>query len=54
MTTATSFLSLRKERRTSRFTLLFLEYNEFMLQDFGVFMYDMPTRDVSWYYYFGI
>ncbi len=45
----TSFLQLKKERRTSRFSLLFLDYNEFLLQDLAVYKYDAPTPELSWY-----
>jgi len=44
----TSFLQLKKDRRASRFTLLFLEYNEFLLQDLAVYKYEAPTSDLSW------
>lgn len=45
----TSMLQLRKDRRASRFTLLFLEYNEFLLNDLAVYKYDAPTPELSWW-----
>lgn len=50
-TGVTSFLQLKKDRRASRFTLLFLEYNEFLLQDLAVYKYEAPTVERSWYVY---
>ena len=45
----TSMLQLHKDRRASRFTLLFLEYNEFLLNDLAVYKYDAPTPELSWF-----
>ena len=44
----TSFLQLKKDRRASRFTLLFLDSEEFALQDFAVYKYAAPTPELSW------
>ena len=50
MAEITSFLQLKTGRQLSRFTLLFLEYNEFLLQDYAVYKYDAPTGpESSWY-----
>ena len=45
-----SFLQLREKDRqgTSRFTLLFLEYNEYLLQDYAVYKYDVPSGGDTW------
>jgi hypothetical protein len=43
-----SFLQLRKDRQASRFTLLFLEYNEYLLHDFAVYKYDAPSTNDAW------
>jgi len=44
-----SFLStVHAGGRGSRFSLLHLEYNEFLIQDYAVFMYPAPTAGKSW------